>query len=103
MAKGWTEERRRKQSETIMRWKPWEKSTGPKTEAGKKEVALNALKDGHYAKNVRELRLAFRLNAAFLKHFEYFAAQERELEEKLRRKRARGKNKLYKNEEKSGR
>jgi hypothetical protein len=31
---GWTRERRQKQSEAIQEWKPWEKSTGSKSDAG---------------------------------------------------------------------
>lgn len=38
---GWTDERRAKQCEAIQRWKPWEKSTGPKTPQGKLVVAAN--------------------------------------------------------------
>ena len=38
---GWTDERRAKQREAIQRWKPWEKSTGPKTPKGKAQAALN--------------------------------------------------------------
>ena len=45
MTKGWTEERRRKQAEAIKKWKPWEKSTGPRTEAGKARTRLNACED----------------------------------------------------------
>jgi len=37
----WTEEARLKQSELIKEWKPWEKSTGAKTEEGKKRCADN--------------------------------------------------------------
>ncbi len=39
---GWTDERRAKQREAIQRWKPWEKSTGPKTPWGKAQAAANA-------------------------------------------------------------
>ena len=39
---GWTDERRAKQREAIHRWKPWEKSTGPKTSQGKAQAAMNA-------------------------------------------------------------
>ena len=42
MANGWTPERRARQAELIKSWKPWEQSTGPKSEAGKAEVASNA-------------------------------------------------------------
>ena len=45
--KGWTPERRKKQSEAIRRWKPWSKSTGPKSAVGKAAVAGNAWAGGH--------------------------------------------------------
>ena len=38
---GWTDERRAKQRDAIHRWKPWEKSTGPRTVEGKAESAAN--------------------------------------------------------------
>ena len=38
---GWTDERKAKQREAIQRWKPWEKSTGPRTERGKSEARAN--------------------------------------------------------------
>ena len=47
MANGWTSERRAKQSAAIRQWRPWERSTGPRTEAGKARVAQNAYKGGH--------------------------------------------------------
>ena len=46
MANGWTPERRRRQAEVIRRWKPWERSSGPKTEGGKARVARNAYRGG---------------------------------------------------------
>ena len=46
MANGWTPERRAKQAEAIRRWRPWERSTGPKTEAGKTASSMNAEKHG---------------------------------------------------------
>jgi len=39
----WTPERRAKQAETIRRTKPWEHSTGPRTEAGKQTSSRNAV------------------------------------------------------------
>ena len=39
---GWDNKRRAKQRKAIRRWKPWEKSTGPKTPQGKAQAALNA-------------------------------------------------------------
>jgi len=44
---GWTLERRRKQAELIRGWRPWEQSTGPKTNEGKSTVASNAWRGGH--------------------------------------------------------
>jgi len=44
MPSGWTDERRAKQAEAIRRWKPWERSTGPKTEEGKAASSRNAYK-----------------------------------------------------------
>lgn len=46
MTKGWTEERRQEARERILRNKPWEQSTGPKTVAGKQTSSLNAMKHG---------------------------------------------------------
>jgi hypothetical protein len=42
MSNGWTPERRQRQSEMIKQWKPWERSTGPKTKAGKLKTCQNA-------------------------------------------------------------
>jgi len=44
MANGWTPERRARQAELIRQWRPWEQSTGPRTEAGKRVVSRNAYK-----------------------------------------------------------
>ena len=46
MANGWTPERRAKQSAAIRQWKPWERSTGPRTQEGKNRVTRNAYKGG---------------------------------------------------------
>ena len=47
MANGWTPERRARQAKLIQKWRPWEKSTGPRTVEGKARVATNAYKGGH--------------------------------------------------------
>ncbi len=72
MAKnGWTEERRRRQAEIIRQNKPWEKSTGPKTQAGKSRSKYNALKHGEYCAEWREVQEAvialLKANREFLK------------------------------------
>lgn len=41
---GWSPERRASHAAAIRRWKPWEKSTGPRTAAGKARAAQNAAK-----------------------------------------------------------
>jgi hypothetical protein len=61
MANGWTPERMRQQSQAIQRWKPWEKSTGPKTPEGKSRAARRGCKGAQrkelreYARLLREL------------------------------------------------
>lgn len=40
--KGWTPERRARQAELIRRWKPWERSSGPRTKGGKAVASRNA-------------------------------------------------------------
>ena len=51
---GWTPERRSRMAELIKRWKPWEKSTGPKTPGGKAKVGRNSRKHGMRGKAYRE-------------------------------------------------
>ncbi len=55
MANGWTPERRKKQSELIKSWKPWEKSTGAKTVGGTEKSKMNALKHGCRSEVFRNL------------------------------------------------
>ncbi len=59
MANGWTPERKARQAKLIKQWRPWEKSTGPKTKAGKDKVSRNAYKGGTW-KMLRELARALR-------------------------------------------
>ena len=59
MANGWTSERRARQTELIQKWRPWEKSTGPKTPEGKARVSQNAYKGGTW-RVLRELARAMR-------------------------------------------
>ena len=44
---GWTPERKKRQSQMIHTWRPWEKATGAKTPEGKKRVSQNGLKHGN--------------------------------------------------------
>lgn len=43
---GWTPERRRRQARMIHRWRPWERSTGPRTPEGKARAARRGYKGG---------------------------------------------------------
>ncbi|MDH5723300.1 MAG: hypothetical protein OEY94_08285 [Alphaproteobacteria bacterium] len=52
---GWTEERRKRQSEAIRQWQPWKNSTGPKSDEGKTKIADNALKHGMRSREGEEL------------------------------------------------
>lgn len=47
MANGWTPERWARQATLIRPWKPWRKSTGPKTPGGKATTSTNGYKGGH--------------------------------------------------------
>ena len=46
MANGWTDQRKARQAQAIRRWRPWERSTGPRTETGKARVSRNADRGG---------------------------------------------------------
>lgn len=46
MANGWTQDRRARQAEAIRTWRPWEKSTGPRSDKGKQRASRNAWKGG---------------------------------------------------------
>ena len=48
MGNGWTPERRARQAELIRTWRPWEHSTGPRTDEGKARTARNGFKGGRW-------------------------------------------------------
>jgi hypothetical protein len=45
----WTDQRRARQAELIRTWRPWEKSTGPRTDVGKDRTRMNGYKGGRRA------------------------------------------------------
>ena len=58
MPRTWTSAQREAAAERIRASKPWEKSTGPRTQTGKNVVKMNALKHGHRAAAVLAERRA---------------------------------------------
>ena len=56
MANGWTPERKARQAALIRTWKPWERSTGPRTDEGKDRSSQNALIHGEYNQEARAMR-----------------------------------------------
>ena len=67
MGNGWTPERRARQAELIRTWKPWDKSTGPRTDEGKARTARNGFK-GRRWREMGEMTNA--VNALLRKHRE---------------------------------
>lgn len=51
----WTPERRARQAELIRAAKPWEKSTGPRTDAGKAKSSQNAYIGDWYHEAMRQI------------------------------------------------
>lgn len=54
-----TSKRKARQAALIRTWRPWEKSTGPRTATGKARVSKNADRGGTW-RMLRELRRALR-------------------------------------------
>jgi hypothetical protein len=65
MSNGWTPERWQQQAAAIRRWKPWQQSTGPRTDVGKARSSTNAFRGGE---RQRFCQLAMALRAALGNH-----------------------------------
>lgn len=61
-----TPEHRAMRAELIRRWKPWEKSTGPKSPEGKARSAVRGFKGG-WRDQLRQVARALREQAETLK------------------------------------
>jgi hypothetical protein len=59
-SRGWNDARKAKQRVAIHRWRPWENSSGPKSEAGKQAVGRNAIKHGTTTAAAKAERRALR-------------------------------------------
>lgn len=77
---GWTPERRAKQAEAIKRWKPWAKSTGPKSEAGKNASRYNSYKHGCRSAGALKLRAAMAKQSRWLNEVVRAARQKARLD-----------------------
>ena len=64
-----TPEHRALRAQLIQRWKPWERSTGPKTPEGKAKSAMRGYKGG-LRPAMRELAAALRQQAQMLEDLE---------------------------------
>ena len=62
----WTMEERKRQSELIRKWKPWTRSTGPKTSEGKEKAKMNAHKHGLRGQDIKNMRWLFKEQLALL-------------------------------------
>jgi len=67
MGNGWSPERRARQSELIRTWRPWEKSTGPRSDEGKATAARNGDRGGAWKAERDNLRALKRKMADLLR------------------------------------
>jgi hypothetical protein len=67
MARNWSPEEREKHAAAMREWKPWKKSTGPKTPEGKAVSAQNAEKSGLYSAEMQLLKELMREQKRILK------------------------------------
>lgn len=66
----WTLTQRQKQAELIFKRKPWLKSTGPRTIAGKQKSAQNSLKHGLQGAEIRNFHKIIALSKKMLSQLE---------------------------------
>jgi hypothetical protein len=69
--KGWTEEKRAAAAKRARENKPWEKSTGPRTDNGKAAIKNNALKHGGYSAPYKELMQTLKEQEKWLKSLDF--------------------------------
>jgi release factor glutamine methyltransferase len=65
--KQWTPEKKSKQARIIQKYRPWERTTGPKTIEGKAKSAQNALKHGFRSRDYAELCRLLRLQDEYVR------------------------------------
>lgn len=84
--RNWTPEERAKQADACRRNKPWTRSTGPKTRAGKARSRMNALKTGNYTPHWKALRRALLMNREFVRNVVFWTKADYELQNLLRKR-----------------
>ncbi len=62
----WTPEQRARQSALLRRLKPWTRSSGPRTAAGKEKSRMNALRHGFRSAQMKEFNAILRVHRRFL-------------------------------------
>ncbi len=67
MARNWFPEERQRQADLCRAQKPWENSTGPRTDAGKAACKNNAYKHGFHSGDMREVRRLLRAQRDFVR------------------------------------
>lgn len=66
MGRIWTDDDRLKQAERIRNQKPWTKSTGPRTIAGKRASSSNSYKHGSYTTEMKQIFRYLRLQKTYI-------------------------------------
>ncbi len=74
---GWSPERRAKHAAAMKQWKPWEKSTGPRTKQGKKRSSQNAAKPHLKYDPDRMIKRALAAQSRYLTEINRFIALEK--------------------------
>lgn len=82
--KTWTPERRAAARERILKNKPWEKSTGPRTRRGKAASSRNAFTHGMYSETARRFYKLLNDQSAFLRDLRMIRGILREHEQNIR-------------------
>lgn len=75
VTKGWPPSRRKAQAENIRRARPWLRSTGPRTAAGKACARMNGLKHGMRSAAMTRLRCLMRRQRLFLRLLDVMPAR----------------------------
>src|SRR5690606_36624796 len=73
ITRGWPPKRRREQAARIRKLKPWLRSTGPRSEAGKAKTRLNAQKHGLRSAELALLRGALKRHRLFLRNLKHLS------------------------------